>query len=106
MIKVIWTLLTGNWIVQYVLIVGLVWGVYKTNNYFVGQAAIEKSIQAAKDKNAKENIILKERELALVEKTKSENNSTENEVEQEVDRIKKLPIKHCLDVKLSDLGLR
>lgn len=106
MIKTIWTLLTGNWIIQYVLIVGLVWGVYKANNYFVGQAAIEKSIRAAKAKNAKENIILKEREIALVEQVRTENNKTKDEVEQEVDRIKKLPIKHCLDVKLSDLGLQ
>ncbi len=41
-----------------------------------------------------------------MEQARTENNKTKDEVEQEVDRIKKLPIKHCLDVKLSDLGLQ
>lgn len=106
MIKIIWTLVAGNWIVQYALVIALVWGVYETNNYFVGQAAIEKSIIAAKEKDAAENRqLLKDANQIVAEAVEATENHNEA-MEKEIDRIKSLPANVCLNMSLADLGLR
>lgn len=96
-----WPVITGLLLFS---IVGMGW------SYYQGRSGANERFEAAKYeailKDTKENNKLSEEAQNIVERAKDATDKTNQKTDAEIQTVKGLSRMQCLDIKLSDIGLR